>query len=245
MRLLKRKQKINKDIREEESTVKYKAIYNRDFFESPEESGLTSLENVKELPVLLRFLDPKPDEKVLDIGCGLGRFEGIIAERGPEVTGVDVSEYAIEQAKRRHRDSNRIQFICLNALEMDYENYFDKILCYHVIEHITLADGRILLRRIYNALKPGGVLVMGSPINDFALFRRLVRFIATGRQRSRSTHITGFSMKEIERELTSAGFHITDVCPLSYSGIMLPERLCRVPFIRQMVLCADIRAIKK
>lgn len=217
--------------------------FEEDYFEFAKE--LASLEKVKDLPVLLGFLDPRPGQRVLDVGCGFGRFAEVIAGRGAEVTGIDISEYGIEQARKKWGDRKELQFICMNALEMDYENQFDKVLCYHFIEHLTSADGRILLRKIHNALKSEGILVLGVPINDFTLFRRIIRFIARGRQWCDPTHVVSYSIEEMKREIASADFSITNICPLSYSGIRVPERLSRIPIIRQMVLCADIRVVKK
>ena len=221
------------------------ARYDKEYFESPEEAGLVSLDDVKDLPYILEFLSLKPKERILDVGCGLGRFDGVIVERGAEVTGIDISEYAIEQARRRYKGRKELQFICMNALDIDYENYFDKVLCYHFIEHLTLADGRILLRKIHNALKNGGVLVIGLPINDFTLARRMLRIVAHRPKGGRPTHLVSFSIEEIKREIISAGFSITSVCPLSYSTVRLPEGVSRIPFFRQAILCADMRAIKK
>ncbi len=221
------------------------ACYDKEYFESPEEAGLASLDDVKDLPYILEFLSLKPKDKILDVGCGLGRFDGVIAERGAEVTGIDISEYAIEQARRRYKGRKQLQFTCMNALNMDYESYFDKVICYHFIEHLTLADGRILLQKICKALKSEGVLAIGLPINDFTLVRRMLRIVVHQPQWGCRTHVTSFSLEEIEREITSSGFSITNVCPLSYSAVRLPEGVSRIPFLRQAILCGDIRAIKK
>ena len=221
------------------------AAYDKQFFERAYRGTAADLlKNIKDLPVILGFLDPKPGDKILDVGCSLGYFADVISKLGAEVTGIEISEYAIEQAKLRYESRKELQFICMNALEMDYESQFDKVLCYHLIEHLDLDGGRILLRKIRNALKGEGVLVLGAPINDFTLFRRLIRLIAHRPWRGEPTHITSFSIEELQREIGSAGFNITNVCPLSYSGIRLSERLSRIPLIKQLVFCADIRAIK-
>jgi 2-polyprenyl-3-methyl-5-hydroxy-6-metoxy-1,4-benzoquinol methylase len=218
------------------------AVYDKQFFERA--GGLDDLKDIKDLPVILQFLDPKAGEKILDVGCGKGRFDGIIAECGAEVTGIDISKYGIEQAIIKWEGRKELQFISMNALEMDYENQFDKVLCYHFIEHLTSADGRILLRKIHNALKSEGILVLGVPINDFTLFRRVIRLIAHRPWRGEPTHIVSYSIKEIKKVITSAGFSISNICPLSYFSIRLPERLPQTPALNRMVICADIRAIK-
>jgi len=222
------------------------ADYDKQFFERAYSGTATEiLKNIRDLPVILGFLDPKPDEKILDVGCGLGSIADVIAKHGAEVTGLEISVYATEKAKLRYESRKELQFICMNALEMDYEGQFDKVLCYHLIEHLDVDEGRVLLRKIRNALKSDGILVLGLPINDFTLFRRLLRLIALRPWRGEPTHITSFSIEEIQREIASAGFNITDICPLSYSGIRIPKRLSRIPLIKQLVFCTDILAVKR
>lgn len=46
-----------------------------------------------------RELDPVPQAHILDIGCGRGRHARTLARRGYRVTGIDLSEYAIEEAR--------------------------------------------------------------------------------------------------------------------------------------------------
>src|SRR5882672_11362233 len=53
------------------------------------------------LPGVLRLLDPKPQQKILDIACGQGVLCRILAEREAEVTGVDGARELIEAAKQR------------------------------------------------------------------------------------------------------------------------------------------------
>jgi len=140
--------------------------YTREYFQSPEGAGNASVKGLRDLPCLLRFLGPKPDEKILDVGCGLGRIAEVIAGYGLEVTGIDISEFAIEQVRERCKGRENLEFICASALDMDFEGVFDKILCYHFVGHLALPDARILLKRMHSALKDGGTLVMGLPVNQ-------------------------------------------------------------------------------
>lgn len=52
------------------------------------------------LPNLLRLVDPKPHDTILDLGCGQGFFAKQFAERGAKVTGVDISPELIKLAKK-------------------------------------------------------------------------------------------------------------------------------------------------
>ncbi len=219
--------------------------YDKGYFQSPEGAGNVSIEGLKDLHCLLEYLAPKPAEKILDVGCGLGRLAEVVSEHGSSVTGIDISRYAINQAKERYKGKERLEFICASALNMDFEGHFDKILCYHFVEHLALPDARILLRKMYGALKDEGTLVMGLPIDDGRLPRRAVHFMATRRRWQYLGHLLSYSIREIEKELVSAGFAVDEMCLLSYLGIRIPGWIPQIPLIGLPVVCADIRATKK
>ncbi len=52
------------------------------------------------LPNLVRILDLKTSERILDLACGQGFFSKIFADLGAMVTGVDISTSLIEKAKK-------------------------------------------------------------------------------------------------------------------------------------------------
>nr|WP_246628309.1 class I SAM-dependent methyltransferase [Paenibacillus oenotherae] len=54
------------------------------------------------------WLELRKNDKVLDIGCGMGRHSLALAELGYEVTGIDLSEELLQEA-RRHNEDGRIK----------------------------------------------------------------------------------------------------------------------------------------
>ena len=51
---------------------------------------------------VIGLLDPKPGERILDLGAGTGHLTAKIAERGTQVTGVDQSAAMIRQARQAY-----------------------------------------------------------------------------------------------------------------------------------------------
>ena len=104
--------------------------------------------------------------RVLDVGCGTGRWSVTLAKMGSTVTGIDISSKMIELAKERatKNEIRNITFLNTAAEESDYTDYFDLALSATVLQHIT-DDKRLELavQRMVNAVKKKGrILIIES-----------------------------------------------------------------------------------
>lgn len=109
---------------------------------------------------ILRYLDPKEGERILDVACGGGFLSLKIAERGCEVCAIDISEESINRAKR-FAEKARIacEFRVGNAEALSYpDGYFDKIVCSSSLEHFE--DDVRALKEMRRVLKPPGSIVL-------------------------------------------------------------------------------------
>ncbi|MEA3453110.1 MAG: class I SAM-dependent methyltransferase [Patescibacteria group bacterium] len=97
-------------------------------------------------------------EKILDIGCGNGRFSEIVKDRA-DYYGVDVSERLIKIAKEKYPAR---QFLVNDPLVLPFEeNSFDKVFCLAVLHHIPSRKLRKdFLKEIKRVLKPRGKLIL-------------------------------------------------------------------------------------
>ena len=68
----------------------------------------------------LDLLDPRPGERILDVGCGDGALSLKIIERGAEVVGVDSSPELVEAAR-----AAGVYAELMDAADMDFERQFD------------------------------------------------------------------------------------------------------------------------
>lgn len=101
-------------------------------------------------------------KKLLDLGCGPGIYAELLAESGFQVTGIDFSKrsinYAIENSKKKNL---KITYHYQNYLDIDYEEEFDVVILIYCDLGVLSPENRsILLRKIYQALKPGGILIL-------------------------------------------------------------------------------------
>src|SRR5262249_23145206 len=110
------------------------------------------------------WLDVKPGTRVLDVGCGVGRWSRLLAARGAEVTGVDLSPTMVDQAQRRaavEGVAERCRFRVQDLSHLDVEGPFDLILGVTVLQHIL--DPELLqaaVRGMTARLAPGGRMIL-------------------------------------------------------------------------------------
>ena len=113
---------------------------------------------------ILEWLDPKPAEEILDIGCGDGVLTEEIMRRGVNVLGVDASVEMVEAARKRGVPAE-----VMDATLMTFQRQFDAVFSNAALHWIH--DQPALLRGVAESLKPGGRFVaeMGGHGNIAAI----------------------------------------------------------------------------
>jgi len=111
-----------------------------------------------------RWLRVTPGNRVLDVGCGVGRWSLALARRGAQVTGVDISETMVAEAARRAAArglSQRCQFVAQDLAELAVAGSYDLIVGVTVLQHI-LGEHRLLaaMAGLSDRLAPGGRIVL-------------------------------------------------------------------------------------
>ncbi len=104
---------------------------------------------------LMAGLELRPDDAVLDIGCGDGRITAAIAGRVPEgrAVGVDVSADMIRHARSRHRAPN-LYFRRMDAQALSFEAEFTVVFSNAALHWVR--DHPSVLAGIARALQAGG-----------------------------------------------------------------------------------------
>ena len=115
------------------------------------------------LPYISNFKEILPGMNILEIGCGEGGILLPFAEKGCSVTGVDLAEGKIANAKRFFAELNMSgTFIASDIFKLkELENSFDLIICHDVIEHIGNKD--MFLHNLRKYLTPSGIIFMAFP----------------------------------------------------------------------------------
>ncbi len=103
---------------------------------------------------LVELLDPRPGERVLDVGCGTGQLTARIAESGVEVVGIDNSPEMVDTAGRNYPG---LRFEAADVRDMRYRAEFDAVFSNAVLHWVLPPEAAV--GAIRRALKPGGRFV--------------------------------------------------------------------------------------
>src|SRR5204862_188811 len=111
---------------------------------------------------IIRALIPEGNgRRALDIGCGSGFYTRILAEKGWNVTAVDIEKENIILASRFA--SKTIVDNAISAVEKLQGSRFDFFLMLELIEHLSEAEGSHLLKGIKKLATGGSGLLLSSP----------------------------------------------------------------------------------
>lgn len=110
---------------------------------------------------VLRGMEFRSNERVLDVGCGDGYVTRLIAARLPDGTiiGVDASPRMIEVARARPDPPGAVvTFLVADARELPFDGEFDTVVCFNALHWV--ADQVAALRGIARSLRPAGRVVV-------------------------------------------------------------------------------------
>lgn len=105
---------------------------------------------------VLELLDPQPNERIFDLGCGTGHLTAEIASQAESVVGIDASAEMVAQARERYPDR---EFRHADAREFEADSAFDAVFSNAALHWIPSDDHKRVLRTVRDALTDDGRFV--------------------------------------------------------------------------------------
>ncbi len=143
----------------------------------------------------------KDKGRLLDIGCGVGFFLQLAKERKWQVSGIEFSPLSADIAR-----ASGVDVLTGSIEDADLESgSFDVITMWHVIEHLQRPSEA--LKKIYCALKKGGVLALETPNMDYYFKFKADKLNDV----LRPEHLYNFSSRTLARLLENSGFTVLNL----------------------------------
>src|SRR3954449_8202447 len=172
--------------------------------------------------------EARPGERVLDLGCGAGRFVAALRDAGADPVGVEVAEAALERARAVAPGADLRLLEPDGAIPLGHGSV-DLVWCSEVLEHV--ADGAQLLHEARRVLRPGGRRLLTVPFHGrvkaaaIALSRFDAHFDPQGQ------HLRFFTRGSLAALLRATGFDVVAV-----------DAVGGVPLLRESLVARARRA---
>ncbi|MBI4043473.1 MAG: methyltransferase domain-containing protein [Candidatus Diapherotrites archaeon] len=153
---------------------------------------------------ILKLLQPKPGERVLDLGCGGGVYAGKVFEASKAmIFGSDIAWSATRIAKTNH--SSELNWINAFGDQLPFRNEsFDKVYAIEVFEH--LAEPEKVIAEIARIVKKGGRALLSNPV-----YPALPAPWYQVEDPQVHGHINFMSVAQYRREFEKHGMHVIGV----------------------------------
>lgn len=170
---------------------------------------------------ILPHIPENKDCKILEIGCGYGRYTTLLTNilHYKRVVGIDISEEQIEYAKSNYKLDNVFHADAVAYLKENRTQY-DVVILMDVLEHLELTYAVALLEEVNKALSPGGKLIIQVP-NGLSPMKPIFY--------GDVTHVRAFSVNSMSQILRMGGF-------TQFKNFALPTFVHSIPsFVHRMI----------
>jgi ubiquinone/menaquinone biosynthesis C-methylase UbiE len=154
--------------------------------------------------------------KVLDVGCGPGKWSTLLAKKYSSVTAIDMSRNMVSLAKEKAQQENvgNIDFWVMNISSLDFpDESYDLVNCVTVLQHMQDKNAwKIAIHEIVRVTKKGGYILLFEVAPNFGFARRTL-------------HLSLRSMRQYTEEFEKVGTHLVywravDLSlPITYFGL--------------------------
>ncbi len=189
----------------------------------------TPIETDRHVARVIRYLDPRPDDRILEVGCGRGFLTRRVQLLAPHTSGIDINPQCIV-----HAVAPRLRV--MDAVDLTYDDeQFDKVYSFHAIEHIEHATQA--LQEMLRVLVPGGRALIVYPAEPIrGLYAMPGAWLGFGNPfKARQLHVHRFTPRRLGAMAERAGLlHVSSAFSLFITPQFL-TLLARAPASKRAV----------
>ncbi|MEQ8581448.1 MAG: class I SAM-dependent methyltransferase [Marinoscillum sp.] len=150
-------------------------------------------------------------QTVLIPGIGYGRNAGVFREKGMSVTGIEISETAIDLAKQHFGNDLTILYGSVTEMPLD-TNLYDGIFCYALIHLLDKNERLNLIKACYDQLTDHGVMVFTAITKQAQTYGEGTRIGTDRFEMFGGVKMFFYDEETIKKEFAGSGlFEITEV----------------------------------
>lgn len=188
--------------------------------------------------------------RILEIGCGTGMFTELFSKSNAQIVAVDISFDLLCKARARKLPADKVFFMEKPFEECAVDGPFDAVVGSSILHHLELDTA---LLKIYELLKPGGIVSFAEPnmLNPQVFaerkFRALFPYV--------SPDETAFIRWKFRRALEKVGFTDVEIVPFDWLHPAVPPPLIglvsllgraveNIPLLREFSGSLYIKAVR-
>lgn len=143
-------------------------------------------------------------KKILIPGFGYGRNAKAFTDRGFDVTGIEISETAIELARKHYGDQLQVHHGSIKDMPFD-DQLYDGVFCYALIHLLDHKDRLKLINDCYQQLKPNGYMVFVALSKNTATYSEGVPISSDQFESKHGVKLLYYGTESINEEFGSNG----------------------------------------
>lgn len=218
---------VNPSYGDKEHDLKY---IDKGFYKISEEENLANIKN-------LISLFPENTRTVLDVGCGIGLYHRIWIDAGYKVTGIDISETFLENAKKRNPDAVYIQSESTN---IQLQENFDVV----TLIDPALRDA-LVIRNMVNHTRDGGMVFIEARNPNHTRSKGFTNQFRTWKYENDHYILNrqeyNYATQQMESEEITINLHDDTVTVLDMSG---GSTIATLPCIIESMIAAGLNDIQ-